>query len=144
MYKGELGMFCRDCGKEIGNSNFCSACGTSAQEIREQIVSTAERAAVNFNEVVCQTEYTGVSNKYREKFKEIDAKNGDVAIMWNWWAFFLTPFWYLVQGMWAKALLIFVISLFTHGLAAPLFWFYGGLLGTYDYYLLKAKKKQLW
>jgi hypothetical protein len=46
--------------------------------------------------------------------------------------------------MWVKGLLMIVIGFMLAGLPFFFFWIYCALAGTYDYYLLAVKKKQLW
>lgn len=136
-------MFCSKCGNELGEERFCSKCGTANVAGQTQLAATMTAAAAPNLEIFANA-YPGVSEKYRRRFADIDASGGGFKVKWSWWAFGLTPFWYLAQGMWAKALIIIVVSLFSGGAMAPLFWIYGGVCGTYDYYLLKVKNKQLW
>ena len=52
---------------------------------------------------------------------------------WNWWAFIFGPLWYLWKGMFIRALILFLITVFTAGLAAPIIWIYCGWKGNKDY-----------
>lgn len=81
---------------------------------------------------------------YQHKFARIDAEGGSFVALWNWPAFLFGAFWYLFKGMWAKALLIFFVALLSGGLLGIPLWIYTGVAGTYDYYLLKRRQKQLW
>lgn len=65
-------------------------------------------------------------------------------MIWNWPAFLFGAFWYLFRGMWAKALLLAAIVIFTGGFLAIPVWIYGGLMGTYDDYLLRRRGTQGW
>jgi hypothetical protein len=81
---------------------------------------------------------------YQRKFARIDAEGGSHVALWNWPAFLFGALWYLVKGMWAKALLIFLVAVISGGFLAIPLWIYAGVSGTYDYYLLKRRNKQLW
>lgn len=106
------------------------------EEVAEPIFSVSKKE-------VLEKKYDGISEKYRLKFVLIDDRDGRFKPQWNWWAFLLSPFWYLNQGMWAKAIIIGVCIIFG-GVISPLFYLYSGICGNYDYYLLKVKNKQLW
>ncbi len=81
---------------------------------------------------------------YRRVFAKIDAGGGRSTATWNWAAFLFGLFWYMSKGMVAKAILMLVVCVITAGLAGPLVWVYSGLLGNYDYYLLRRKHTQFW
>ena len=85
------------------------------------------------------------------QFEAAGAKEGKSA-KWmptfNWSAFLLGPVWYLLKGMWVKALLFTVVSLLlvgvTGGLSALAAWLYYGLFGNWDLYLWEKHGKQGW
>jgi hypothetical protein len=79
---------------------------------------------------------------YERAFAQFDAGGSKVA--WNWAAFLLGALWYLYRGMWAKALIYVAVAFFSGGMLAIPVWIYGGLMGTYDYYLLQRRGTQGW
>ena len=81
---------------------------------------------------------------YQLRFARFDAARGGFSATWNWPAFLFGCIWYLVKGMWAKALIIFALMVVTGGILAIPAWIYMGIAGNYDYYLLKRQNKQLW
>ena len=85
-----------------------------------------------------------LSDYYKNAFTKIDANNGNFTVEFNWAAFFFGAFWYLFKGMWIKGLLMIVIAFMLAGIPFIFFWIYCSIAGTYDYYLLKIKGKQLW
>ena len=91
-----------------------------------------------------QIDASGIKPEYLDTFREIEANGGKMTPKWNWWAFIFTAFWYFYKGMWAKGLIILCIEMFSGGVAIPLAWVYCGVLGNYDYYLLKVRQNQFW
>jgi hypothetical protein len=85
-----------------------------------------------------------VDPHYQQKFAQIEGQGGSFMALWNWPAFLFGAFWYLSKGMWAKALLIVVVVFATGGFLGIPIWIYAGIAGTYDFYLLKRRQKQLW
>lgn len=79
---------------------------------------------------------------YTRAFATIDA--GQTKVVWNWPAFLLGAFWYLYRGMWAKALIYAAIAILSSGVLLIPLWIYGGLMGTYDLWLLHRKGTQTW
>ena len=85
----------------------------------------------------------GTSDAYYQRaYAQFDA--GGSKVVWNWAAFLFGAIWYLFRGMWAKALLLVALLIFTGGLLAIPVWIYGGLMGTYDDYLLRRRGTQGW
>jgi hypothetical protein len=113
-----------------------------------------------------------VSDSWKETFQLIEEAGGlegswmlcrlkyPKALTWKeraklsfcFWAFILGPFYYLVKGMWAKALIYFAVIIALGGIlqlltgiqigyAASIFY---STWTKYDYYLFKVKKNQLW
>jgi len=81
---------------------------------------------------------------YQVAFNTIEREGGGMTVSWNWAAFFFPWIWYLYRGMVAKGLIALLLSLATSGAAWLFISLYAGLYGNYDFYLLKAKDKQLW
>jgi hypothetical protein len=46
--------------------------------------------------------------------------------------------------MWVKALIYAAVALFSGGLLMLPLWIYGGLMGTYDLWLLRRRGNQFW
>lgn len=85
---------------------------------------------------------------YRNVFAKIEKNGGRFQATWNWAAFFFGSIWYLVKGMWAKALIYFVawlvVGTLTAGLGILAGWILMGIIGNYDYYLKERRGTQLW
>jgi hypothetical protein len=79
---------------------------------------------------------------YSQAFATIDG--GQTKIVWNWAAFLLGALWYLYRGMWAKALIYVAVAIFSGGFLILPLWIYGGLMGTYDLWLLHRRGTQTW
>lgn len=60
---------------------------------------------------------------------------------WNWLAFLLGPFWYLINGLIIKGVILLLISIITLGYAIPIVWIYCALRGNSDLYEKKLKSK---
>jgi hypothetical protein len=89
-------------------------------------------------------EITDLSEFYKNAFNKIDANNGRFTVVFNWAAFLFGALWYLYKGMWQKGLIMIAVGFLLAGLPFFFFWIYCSIAGTYDYYLLTIKKKQLW
>ena len=84
----------------------------------------------------------------RPDFGKFDDNGGRFVLTWNWFACVFGPFWYLFQGMWAKALVYFfaisIVGAFTGGFG----WLIGvivlGAVGNYDLYLLRRHDTHFW
>jgi uncharacterized protein DUF2628 len=83
-------------------------------------------------------------DKYQELFALFDANGGTFKLTWNWAALLFGPEWYLVKGMFVKAILQVIVVVFTAGIGAPFVWIYAGLAGNFDLYVLQREGKQLW
>jgi hypothetical protein len=79
---------------------------------------------------------------YSQAFATIDG--GQTKIVWNWAAFLLGALWYLYRGMWVKALIYAAVAIFSGGFLILPLWIYGGLMGTYDLWLLHRRGTQTW
>jgi hypothetical protein len=79
---------------------------------------------------------------YERAFAGFEA--GGSKVQWNWAAFFFSLLWYLFNGMWVKSLILAGVLVISGGA----FWIpiaiYSGLMGNYDYYLLKRRGTQGW
>ncbi len=45
---------------------------------------------------------------------------------WNWWAFFLGPIWFLVEGLWVHAIILLILVGFSAGILLPFAMIYSG------------------
>jgi hypothetical protein len=87
---------------------------------------------------------------YQEEFKKITSSNETYKGKWNWWAFLFSWVWCFTKGLWAYALLLFIPYLILIVTSFPLSQIYAlvwliilGLKGTWFYYNLKLKGKQM-
>jgi hypothetical protein len=78
------------------------------------------------------------------------ARGGRFAPTWNWRAFVFGPLWYLKQGLYLKGLVLLGLTLvpvwnlpvtFTVSMAVLT---YCGLMGNWDHYLWRVKRRQGW
>ncbi|OGS22800.1 MAG: hypothetical protein A2252_10770 [Elusimicrobia bacterium RIFOXYA2_FULL_39_19] len=114
-------MLCKKCAKDISSDvNFCPSCGT----------------------VVMEKSYKEEKEVYAQVFYEFDKKG--LIPTWSWTGFLFGFIWYFFKGMWVKGLLMLTMSIFSGGALWFPFLIYCGVLGKWDYYLLKTKDKQLW
>jgi hypothetical protein len=60
---------------------------------------------------------------------------------WNWLSFILGPFWYIINGLITKGIVLLIISLITFGLGIPIIWLYCGLRGNSDFYEKNLKNR---
>ncbi len=135
-------MNCNKCGATglSPDVKFCEYCGSSVSPELKQVSPQNPQAIA----AVVDADFSGLHLDYQQAFREIEANGGKPKVIWNWWAFAFSAFWYLSKGMWAKGIIIFIVLFFSAGAAAPIAWIYAGLLGNYDYYLLKVKNNQFW
>ncbi|MDE2428006.1 MAG: DUF2628 domain-containing protein [Burkholderiales bacterium] len=134
-------MKCPFCSEDVAeNAIKCRHCGSVIDKVKfnkvNNEISDVARAA--------ELEEVGLSDYYKTSFEKIDKNNGEFTVVFNWAAFVFSGFWYLYKGMWGKGAVMFALVLLFGGLPAPLFWIYAGIAGTYDYYLLRVKGKQMW
>lgn len=135
-------MKCKNCNGDIDlASTFCGYCGAAVVKVPSGTPTASVPQGVTSN---LTANMEGLDTYYQEVFREIEANGGKMMPKWNWWSFLFGCFWYFSKGVWAKGLIILVITIFSGGVAIPLIWIYCGLLGNYDYYLLKARNNQFW
>ena len=60
---------------------------------------------------------------------------------WNWSSFLLGPFWYLINEMIGKGVILLIITFLTVGFGIPIIWFYCGLRGNSDLYERNLKRR---
>ncbi len=84
------------------------------------------------------------------RFAVFAERGGAFVPTWNWWACFLGPLWYLRKGIWAKGLVILVLTFYPFWplpvtlLISLVLFVYCGVAGDWDYYLLRVKRTQWW
>lgn len=148
-------MECPKCSKQINSAlNFCPYCGEkvkteitppaprSIQELED--ITSHDAPIVGENNSQSQSTYYVVEDYYAKRFQKIDQNGGNYVFFWNWYAALFSPLWFLVKGMWVKGLIFFVLAFLTSGIATLFIGIYGGSRGTYDLYLAKVKRKQMW
>jgi ankyrin repeat protein len=85
---------------------------------------------------------------YSAVFSRFDAAGGKWVPTFNLLAFLIGPFWYLLKGMWPKAILLGLVGLFlavvTGGVAAVIPWLYYGFFANWDLYLWERRGNQWW
>lgn len=88
---------------------------------------------------------------YKYEFDKIAASNESYKGKWNWWSFFFSWVWCFTKGLWqyglAVILIIFALPYFLPFAAVQVFSLgvaiFFGTRGTYLFYQLKMKNKQL-
>lgn len=132
--------FCPRCGSGVtGGAAFCARCGSAVDG-----APPPSRAALASPALL-----GGLSHvDYSRVFAPFEAAGGKWVPTFNLLAFLLGPLWYLLKGMWLKAILLgaasFFLILVTGGLAAFIPWLYYGFFGNWDLYLWERQGKQGW
>lgn len=132
-------MICPYCQVRLeDDATFCHWCGgkIDPEEVRK-------KEAEKLGESKYQ-KYVTLNRYYRQIFLIFDANGGGFILSWNWSAFLFGTIWYFLKGMWAKGLLMILLTILFGGGIAPFLWFYSGLCGNWDYYLFKVKRTQFW
>ena len=84
----------------------------------------------------------------RPDFGKFDDNGGRFVLTWNWFACVFGPLWYLLQGMWPKAVFYFFAISIVGAVTGGVGWLIGfvllGAVGNYDLYLLRRRNTQLW
>lgn len=120
---------CWECGKEASREDeTCPHCG-APDPVGDKMSRSARRRLKDY---------------YRHQFRKFEGNDGNFAPTWNWPAFFFGPFWYLYRGMWAKALILFVMAAASGGVMWVFAIGWGAVVGNYDYYLLEKESTQLY
>jgi len=108
-------VFCRNCGKEIHETApTCPSCGAPQSAPKPQPSTTAAPS----------NELESISDSWKIKFELIEKAGGvklpnaknlpfgeRMKVRFNVWGFLFGPFYYLVKGMWKKAVTLFGISI---------------------------------
>ena len=144
-------MDCAKCGATNLSQGvaFCEYCGASTSVLPVAQPQSLPTATTNTSQAeviptLSQIDVSGLAPYFVDVFRQIEAGGGKPIAKWKWWPFWLGPFWYLYHGMWAKGLIILALAIFTNGASGLFTAIYTGILGNYDFYLLKVRKTQLW
>jgi len=92
-----------------------------------------------------------VNQYYRTEFEKIISSHEIYKGKWNWWAFLFSWIWCVSKGLWLMALIIFLPVLLLYifdasavgSIYAIISWILLGSRGTWFYYNLKIKGKQM-
>ena len=144
--EGGIPAFCPRCGGGApGGAAFCARCGSAVNGAPPPNRPAAARRPAPDSPALLG----GLSHvDYSRVFAPFEAAGGKWAPTFNLLAFLIGPIWYLLKGMWLKAILLgaasFFLILVTGGLAAFIPWLYYGLFGNWDLYLWERQGKQGW
>ena len=132
--------FCVKCGTPAQKAgNFCPKCGYDTTSPQRQQTATSDTPTVinDLNHI-----------DYSEVFAKFERAGGKWVPSFNLMAFLIGPIWYLLKGMWLKAVVLGLISLFlisiTSGGALFFMWIYYGFFANWDLYLWERMGKQNW
>ena len=132
--------FCVKCGTPTHMAGFfCPKCGYATDTPIRQQTATSETPTV----------MTGMSNsEFSDVFRRFDLAGGKWVPSFNLLAFFVGPLWYLIKGMWLKAVVLGAAGLFlisvTYGAGIFVVWLYYGFFANWDLYLWEKQGKQGW
>jgi hypothetical protein len=136
----EKPVFCAKCGTRLqAIGTFCSHCGYATTSPPRQQSATSDNPTV----------IGGLSHvDYSEVFARFETAGGKWVPSFNLLAFFIGPIWYLLKGMWPKAvglgLASFVLISITGGAGVFIPWLYYGFFANWDLYLFERQGKQGW
>lgn len=116
--------FCEQCGTQrLESALFCAGCGKAITS------SVASRSTLCSSRAVADDYFTGLPEKWRQRFAAIEKAGGERARWWRWpevnrltanekrlitsnlWSFVFGPFYYLYLGMWRKAITLSLLAL---------------------------------
>ena len=137
---------CDKCGAATeATADSCLYCGSSITRTIDPAQQVGSAVSGLLKGSGGSKDWSGLKDYYQTAFSEFEKNpQSGLQVKWNWAAFFFSSIWYLVRGMPLKGVIFIILNLisgFTLGFFIAV---YAGLYGTYDFYLLKAKGKQLW
>lgn len=122
--------FCEQCGTQLSDgAAFCAGCGKEASTgaLREMGESAA-RPTLDSSTSASVDDFSGYSEKWRQRFAAIEKAGGERTRWWRWpegkqltgkerrlitsnlWAFLFGPVYYLSLGLWRKAITLTLLS----------------------------------
>ena len=139
-HEQEKPAFCARCGTPIqAVGTFCSKCGYATTSPPRQQATTSDTPTI----------VGGLSHvDYSSVFARFETAGGKWVPSFNLLAFFIGPIWYLLKGMWPKAvglgLASFILISITGGAGIFIPWLYYGFFANWDLYLFERQGKQGW
>ena len=134
-------MKCPFCSEEVADEAIkCKHCGSIID--KEKFTQLNHQRSGTTGSPEAATEE--LSDFYKKAFAKIDANNGKFTLIFNWASFGFGGFWYLAKGLWVKGIAMLALIFLLAALPIIFIWGYTAVAGTYDLYLLKVKRKQLW
>lgn len=152
-------VICTKCGcRPLNGKEYCQECGVETNERQEMCVkcgcmlhtSTGQSKSFldsinNFStqgEEVIDLDFSSLPEYYQREFKKIYESNETYKGKFNWAGFCFGAIWALTKGCWLSAVICFILSMITAGVAGVVYWFIFGFRGTYMYYCSYVKNKQ--
>lgn len=86
---------------------------------------------------------TGLSPRYQAEFQKIWDSGESYKGSWNWMAFLFGLFWAASKGLTVSVVVCLVAGVLTAGIGFIVYWFIYGYRGTFMYYNLHVRQKQL-
>jgi len=110
-------MKCKNCNGDIELvSTFCGYCDAAVVKMPSNVPDVSVHQGTT---TLLTANMAGLPPYYVAAFAEIDA-GGWQKSPWNWAAFLCGVFWYFYRGLWAKGMLLLLVSGITGGAA----WFF--------------------